>query len=321
MYQKMYLQLRHVSLPYIRFFLRVYFLITVFLISIGSTSFVLAEITLTHPEVTRYRNEPERSYEMALLVLALEKTKEKYGTYNFEPLDVKMTHSRIVEEMSANRYKNLVRSQGYDENLVLRKNLTYIKIPVYLGVLSYRTCFSSKKLLPVLDDISDQEQLKKYTQGVRIGWADRHVLRHNGFKVIEISTLDSLINMVAINRIDLLCRGASQVFYDYEKYKSIKNLDYNRSFALYYPMPIFLYTNKENVELVARLEDGLNIAYEDGSLIKLWEQHFKNAFDFQDIEKRKLFKLVNPNVEGVPFNYEKYFYYKYAETSELSLHH
>jgi hypothetical protein len=103
------------------------------------------------------------------------------------------------------------------------------------------------------------DQLKKYSIGQGIGWADSLILRHNGFRVIEVQNYDSLFKMVAAGRIDLYCRGVNELRKEYESYRYITRLTYDESFALAYPLPRFYYMGAFNKDAKERMEVGLRM--------------------------------------------------------------
>jgi len=263
-------------------------------------------MVITHTEVTDYLQYPDSRYEVPLIVLAMEKTREEYGDFKLNPLDTQMTLSREMEQMVANAYPNFIQSHGFERNM--DPALTYIEFPIYLGLLSYRTCFTSASKLDALSRVNNIDDLRLFSQGSGIGWTDTTVLRHNDINVVEVANEFSLIKMTAKGRIDLFCRGGSEILSEYERYDFVKGLEYDRSIAMYYPMPIFLYTNVENKRLVERMRLGIRRAYEDGSLRKLWEHNFKRGFEFQQLPSRTILNLQNPLTDAIPFDYEKYFY-------------
>ena len=112
--------------------------------------------------------------------------------------------------------------------------------------------------------------------------------------------------MVAGGRFDLLCRGANELMKEYEQYKDIGNLTYDDSFALVYRLPRFFYLNKNNTLLKQRLEEGIKVAYADGSLLELWLQHNLQSIQFTRLPERKMFYLDNPLIKDLPKDYEQY---------------
>lgn len=270
-----------------------------------------APLVVTHPDVYKYYHNENPEYEVPLIARALELTKPEYGEYQLKSIvedEIYITHSRRVKLLEENRYENLVLSHGYQAKL--EKQLSMIRFPLYLGLLSYRTCFVGEAIKEKFAKVETLDELKEFSHGIGVGWADGAVFEHNGFKTHEISNLDSLFKMTAANRFDVFCRGATEVLDEFVRFGTKKGLNYDRDIALYYPMPIFLYTHKSNTELIERLELGLSRAYADGSLQALWDKNFKESFDFQKYGDRKVFVLENPLTKDIDFNFELYFYYR-----------
>jgi hypothetical protein len=81
---------------------------------------------------------------------------------------------------------------------------------------------------------------------------------------------------------------------------------YNESFVLTYKMPFFYYLNSLNTLAKQRIQKGLLLAYDDGSIMRLWHERFDASFKFANIQKRQVFHLTNQAIETVPKDYEKY---------------
>lgn len=271
----------------------------------GSVAY--AEMKITHTGVTHYLTDPNRRYELPLIVLALEKTRKEYGDFTLLPLDGQRTKARLIEQMRRNDHENLIRSLGYDQKLE-DQGLAYVRFPIYLGLLSYRTCFTHESLKEKIPSFTTVQDLIGYTHGGGIAWTDNGVMRENGLRVVEIASVDSIIRMTARGRIDFFCRGASEVKTDVGKYSGLGGLHYDYEFALYYPMPVFLYTNKENTEMIERITKGLEKAHKDGSLQLLWLKNFAEGIEFQKLENRKIIKLKNPLNDNINFDFESFFY-------------
>lgn len=266
------------------------------------------KMIVTHPDVDLFRFGSKPDYEVPLIALALEKTRATHGDYELRQLGTTthhLTHLRRVKLMETNLYENLLMSHGYTE--ALDEHLALVKFPVYLGILSYRTCFMHPAIKEAFASATRMGDMLQFTHGVGIGWADSDVLKYNGFKVREAANLQSLYRMTGARRFDVFCRGATEAMDEYERFAS-KDIHYDRSAAFYYPMPVFLYTNKANTKLIERLEKGLLIAHGDGSLQALWDKNFKQSVDFQEFDKRKVFVLDNPLTHSIDFEYESYFY-------------
>lgn len=246
------------------------------------------------------------TYEVSVLNVALEKTRAKYGDYILLPASSDLTQMRALENMREQRYPNYIRTFGYDKQLGGDKDLRYVAFPVYLGILSYRTCFTSELIADEVEQIQTEDQLRKYIFGFGVGWMDAKVLAYNDFKTMTTSRYQSLFKMTAINRVNLFCRGSNEILNEYNRYIGLKGLIYNRSMAIHYPLPHFFFTNKENEKAAQRIAEGLRMAWDDGSLMALWEEEFGDSVRFADIPSRKVFKLDNPFVDDISADIGKY---------------
>lgn len=244
-------------------------------------------------------------YDIEILRLALEKTRPAYGGYQLQAIPP-ANFVRMLHSLRNNTYPNMVLETSYDTKLEETDELTYIPFPLELGIIGYRICFVNPLVKDKIQQVNSLGELRKFSMGQGAGWADIKILRHNGFQVTEVSNYNSLFKMVAGGRFDLLCRGANELMKEYEQYKDIGNLTYDDSFALVYRLPRFFYLNKNNTLLRQRLEEGIKIAYADGSLLELWRQHNLQSIQFTRLPERKMFYLDNPLIKNLPKDYEQY---------------
>ena len=244
-------------------------------------------------------------YELALLTLALEKTKQEYGEFTLVPSG-SMNNVRVVETLRTKRRQNFVLKLSYDSDYP--DFMDYIRFPIDLGIVGYRICFISPEAKAKLSASPTLEELTKLSHVQGKGWMDVKILRHNGFQVDEVSNYEGKFHIVALNRYDLFCRGINELHEEYEKFRSIEGLDFDRTFVLAYPLPRFFYTHKENQQAIERVTKGLKLAYADGSLIALWSKYYADSIQFSAIHNRKVIKLENPAVQSIDFDYEQFFY-------------
>ncbi|WP_062060898.1 hypothetical protein [Cellvibrio sp. OA-2007] len=244
-------------------------------------------------------------YDIDVLRLALEKTRATYGDYQLQAIPPTNV-VRTLYSLHNNTYPNLVLGASYDKKLEELDDLTYIPFPLNLGIIGYRICFVNPLIKEEVQQVINLDELRRYTIGQGEGWADVKILRHNGFNVSEVGNYKNLFKMVVGGRFDLLCRGANELMKEYKQFQHIGNLTYDDSFALVYRLPRFFYLNKNNIALKQRLQEGIKIAYADGSLLKLWRQHNLPSIQFTRLPERKLFFLENPSVNDLPKDYEQY---------------
>jgi hypothetical protein len=259
-------------------------------------------VTLRAPETAA---DKRKDYPNAAVKLALDKTQTKYGNYTLK-YTVQMNTQRLLAAARADILPNLLVQSVYDDAFFAKKGLAFIDIPFDLGITSYRICFINPAIQDELKKIKSIEDLKRFSIVQGMGWPDTRILRHNGFKVIESNSYDGLFKMIPARRADLFCRGINELKNEYSDYKNLSGLSYDKSFALFYPLPRYFYLNENNHELKARIEEGIKIAYTDGSLKRLLFEYYADDIKFSTIPQRHIFELENPSLKGLDSKYKDY---------------
>lgn len=284
-----------------------YALILLLLTTHTYASLPITTVTHSHGDITTYQPDLNIVYEVKLLDLALTKTIDEFGPFKLVGAKQSgMTHLRATEIIRSQKVENYVKVLGYNEQYLVEKSMDFVRVPIYFGLLSYRTCFTAEKNIPKLKSTNTIKELLKMSQGMGIGWSDSEILKASGVKIIEVANINALYKMLAIGRIDLFCRGTNEVLVEYEDNKHIKGISYDRSIALHYPNPHFFHTNIENQALIQRLTLGIERAYEDGSMKLLWNEVFKESISFVDLKSRRIFEFNNHRLKGLTLNYKKY---------------
>jgi len=253
-------------------------------------------------------NDLRGRYEAELLKLTLDKTAATYGPYELKPAPQGVNNKRSRKNMKTNRLPNFVRSFAYRATFTNDPNISHIPFPIYLGILSYRICFVSAVVKDEVAASKGFEQLLTFNHGQGMGWVDSQILRHNGFKVTEVSNYDSLFKITALNRVDLFCRGINEYLKELETHRSIPGLAVDESFALYYPMPVYFYSNHTNQHILTRIEHGLKMASSDGSLLALWKHHFMSSIEKAKLSQRRIYPLENHTLPSISPEIHKQFY-------------
>nr|MBP9661199.1 hypothetical protein [Aeromonas sp.] len=57
-----------------------------------------------------------------------------------------------------------------------------------------------------------------------------------------------------------------------------------------------------------RLLRGLQLAWKDGSLQRLWRHHFQPSLVFARLDSRQIFRLTNPQLPDESTDYRSYLY-------------
>lgn len=244
-------------------------------------------------------------YYRDLLQLALDKTLDTDGGYELRAAPM-MNRARLRLELIKGHYTNLfsVDSQRPAAEAI---HLDYARFPVDLGILGYRICFVSPARAEEVARITRLDQLQGLLHGQGLGWQDVAILRHNGMQVREVAEYERLFRLVAKGRIDLFCRGANELYSELAQRPEL-GLQVDAHLLLYYPFPRLFYTHKRNQQGLDRINRGLQLAWADGSLQSLWRTHFKPALDQAKLPGRLLFKLENPTLTPLDFDYRSYLY-------------
>ena len=284
-----------------------YFMVWPLLLFLASGAQVIqasSEMIISHRGAETEFDKRE-SYNNELIKIALEKTKASYGAYSLQRIPP-MNTPRSLYAASLNIYPNLLIELSYDPKLMTKGDMTYVDFPVDLGATGVRVCFVKPSLKEKISQVKSLDELKAYSIGQGVGWADVSILRANGFKVVEVASYESLFKMVTAGRVDLFCRGANEILGEIEAFKGIKGLTYDESFMLSYPLPRFYFLASSNTQAKARIEEGLKLAYQDGTLIQVWKKHYSASIKFSHLQARRVFYLTNPLIKDLPKTYEKY---------------
>lgn len=283
------------------------YLVCLFLLNLCCAPLWAGEPTIISHNISAQHLAEDPGYEAELLILSLDKTKTEYGDYIIQPVRDDMNRARRIEMLAINRYPNFIGALPYDEALEKNSGLVLAPFPVFLGILGYRTCFISEKIRDKLAEVETKQQLVTFTQGLQKGWADRVILEHNGFRVSEAASYLSLFRMVAANRFDLFCRGANETLVEFKSHHGhIPDFTYDRSMAIYYPLPHFFYAHKEASAVLERVNKGLLLAFADGSVEALWRKYNQESIDFVQLDKRKIFHFENPHLKNLHSGFEQF---------------
>ncbi len=261
------------------------------------------EMVITHraPEI---EGDTRPNYEVSVLRLALEKTPE-YGPYKLQPAP-RINVTRSLHSIRTNAFPNFFYTLGYEEKYNHYPEMTYVRFPVDLGLLGFRTCFIPAAIKDKVAAVNSLEDLRQFSFVQGRGWVDVEILRNSGLNVTEIDRYDTMFKMTAAHRVDLFCRGASEIEDEYKHWKDLPGFDYDHHLLIQYPLPIFFYTNKANSLAIERINKGIERAYADGSLHKVWTREYANAVAFTQLHKRHVIKLKNPLLKSIDTRYEKY---------------
>ncbi|HCM46374.1 MAG TPA: hypothetical protein DIS98_02300 [Colwellia sp.] len=127
-------------------------------------------------------------------------------------------------------------------------------------------------------------------------WPDSDILEANSYLVSIVVHFNAMFKMLAKKRCDYSPRIIFERYAEQritiQKYPNIILID---ELILHYNFAIYYFVDKSNTVLAQRLEDGLNKALENGSLMELMRtnQLYKDLFSLEQWQNKRYFQLSN----------------------------
>jgi hypothetical protein len=232
--------------------------------------------------------DPNASYSLTMLKLALERIETKYRI------------KEVTEDFTQTRVNEEVRTGGLDlawiaSDSELESTLLPIRIPLFKGLLGYRIFIINADNQAKFDRIQTLEQLKQQiTMGQGKTWADTKILETNGFKVVKATKYPGLFHMVDGGRFDAFPRGVHEPFGEIRERPAL-NLAVEQNLMIAYKMPYYFFVGPDNHELANDVERGLNLAIADGSFDKAFfsAPQVTDVIEKANMKNRRIFFIDN----------------------------
>lgn len=247
-------------------------------------------------------------YEISVLKLALKNAPGKH-TLSIIPVS-DSNQSRILHSLKTNQSEFNIFFTGFSQQR--EYELLQVDFPITRGLLGYRIFAIQKDNQPLLEGITDIEQLKSQVViGSGIGWPDTEIFRHNGFRITETG-YDGLWEMLKAKRITAFNRGINEAYIEIEQQNTKDpkaKLIVDTHLMVTYPFDYFFYLSPENPHLYKVIKQGLNVALENGEFYKNFNHHPKiqQALKQVQMDKRSIFPLHNPllsqRIQSLPAAY------------------
>lgn len=229
-------------------------------------------------------------YAMAMVNLALSKVDRQYKIQT-DPSVV--TQARNIDDVATGKSDLLWAATNQE----MEDQLLPVRIPLYKGLLGHRIFIINPASQARFDRVRTFEDLKQFTFGQGTTWADSSILASNGLTVVRANKYQSLFYMVDGGRFDAFPRGVQEPWQELETNASLP-LAVEKRIMLVYRMPFYLFTGKQNRQLAADLELGLNRAIADGSFDNIFynDPMVKAVLEKANLESRLVFELNNPTL-------------------------
>lgn len=246
---------------------------------------------------------PQRDdYQVAVLKLALEKTRPTHGDYKIERKLETLSRSRAHRAIAQGEFLNIHASPlrplltEQDRREQMEESIP-VKIPLMKSLLGYRSLIIRRRDYEKFSEITDAAQLQSLIAGQGRGWTDISIYEHNKYQVRGDAEYFTLFSMLLAGRFDYIPLSVIEVngaLSRFEQYSD--SLMVLPDLMLYYPLPTLFHVSAKHPTLAERLEHGLTQARQDGSLDRLFEQHFSEQVQQMKSAKLRVFVLENPSV-------------------------
>lgn len=263
-------------------------LVTVFVMLLFAHLGNAAVWVVTYPKPL-YETDARDQYPIALLSLALDKTKVRYSV---NPSAVPMRQDRAIRRLENNLDINVywtVTDQDREQDLLP------IRIPITKGLIGWRMFLSHKDNAFLSQSISKIEDLRLFTPVQGSSWADTKVLQANGFDVRGARDYGEAKAMVNEQLADTFPRSVIEIESELNEIGN-SDLRLRDGIAIRYPSAMYFFVNKSDVTLAKLLQTGLERAIADGSFDALFHEYFGETIERLDIDSLKVFDLSNPEL-------------------------
>lgn len=271
---------------------KVYLCLTIALVtSITTTASNAKEIVnLGIIKHTRHKHEylaERESYFIDLLDMALRKSQANY-----------QLQAIYVEPHSEYRGAQYLINGKYDVHWLntttqLERDLIPIRIPLFKGIIGWRLFLIREADLEKFAQIKTVDDLKQYVALQGYSWPDTQVLRHNGFTVDTATGLFSLLRMLEHKRGDFLPRSITEAWAEIDSFSTM-DIAVERHLILHYPEAYYFFVQKKDLALAKAIENGLNLAIEDGSFDQMFWPYFQEAIEKTRLDSRLVLSIPNP---------------------------
>lgn len=235
------------------------------------------------------KSDSRADYDHDIIELALQKSEPEFGPFQLIPSPV-MTQSRALENLKDGRLVDVVATTSTKER---EHDFLPIRHGIHLGLMGVKLLLIRKGTEDVFAKVRSLADLAKLSGGQGHDWPDVDVFRANGLIIRTGVNYEGLFKMLEKDRFDFFPRSLPEIF-DEQAAHASQGLVIEPTLALVYPLPAYMFVNKENHALAVRLERGFEIAIADGSFRKLFLKKHGENIRRSNFKNRRVFYLKNP---------------------------
>lgn len=179
------------------------------------------------------------------------------------------------------------------------RNLISVKIPLERGLMGFRRFIIHKDNVAMFDKILSIEDLKSLVACQGTHWPDTKIMRAAGLVVDASPVYEHHFDKVSAKRCDYFPRGFHEGQAEIDQRRGLyPDLVLYQRIILQYPFTVYAFFSREKHAFAEKLERGLRIMLEDGSLGQHMATHPLTAhvFPLHQWKKSLLIQIPNKDV-------------------------
>jgi hypothetical protein len=231
-------------------------------------------------------DDPTQQYPLELLTAAFAKVGVQV---DLQRATTGMVQQRSLKAIAAAQQVDVFWSMTSIER---EQQLLPVRIPIDKGLYGWRLLLIAKNRPLPLPKLHDLRGLQQLTLLQGHDWPDATILEKNALKVLTSSQYQSLFTMLAKHRGDAFPRSLLEIWQEQSKQATLFQVE--PDVVLHYPTAVYFFLHKDNKQLAAQLEAGLNALINSGEFELLFQRYFAAALAQSCLGRRQIIRLHNP---------------------------
>lgn len=259
------------------------------ILSVFATFVQAEEITVNHNFVDI--DSPRDYWPIELLNMAF--SYDSQNTYRLAPTS---------ESVNQERMKRMLKEGTLDimwigTTVETENQFRPVRVPLFKGLLGHRIFIIREGDQNRFSRINSLNDLLKMQAGQGRFWSDTPILESAGIDVVKPVKYLNLFHMLDGERFDYFPRAVHEPWSEYARDPTLK-LTVETDIMLVYPMPLYFFVAKDNVELATTIQSGLRKGIDDGSFDRLFINNtaIRSALERTNVAARKVFRINNPSL-------------------------
>ena len=253
-----------------------------------------SSLALDVVKVPNFSKNPDKRnlHKDEVIIRALEATVEEFGDYRYERVDFFMPQARAFSEIQTGNVANLyitAANESWDKKAIP------VKIPIRMGLLSYRLLLVNQKDLDKFNGVTTYNAFAKIKAGLKHDWITTGLYQSLNLNFTIGHSFEGLFLMLDKRRFDYIPRAIYEIYDELENRKStLKNVMVEPNLALFIPMVSYAYISPDSPRIAQRIESGLTKMLKSGELKDLLDKYYAEDIARANLNERTIIQLSNP---------------------------